>query len=108
MGGTAGRSGRPWRGWRRELGRLAEVAGLLGLVVTQPVLDGLGRSPDFFLFHRADPGEILLLLVLVALVPTLAVGLLGALAQQLVQLAAPAHHHDPRGQGAHRAGTSRA
>ncbi|MFI7576738.1 sulfatase-like hydrolase/transferase [Micromonospora sp. NPDC049497] len=81
VGGTAGRSGRPWRGWRRELGRLAEVAGLLGLVVTQPVLDVLGRSPDFFLFHRADPGEILLLLALVALVPTLAVGLLGALSR---------------------------
>ncbi|RKN48584.1 sulfatase-like hydrolase/transferase [Micromonospora endolithica] len=66
-------------GWRAEAGRFAEVGGLLGLVVTQPVLDVLGRSPDFFLFHRADRGEILLLVALVTVVPTLAVGLLGAL-----------------------------
>ncbi|MDM4718847.1 sulfatase-like hydrolase/transferase [Micromonospora sp. WMMA1363] len=66
------------RGWRAEGARLLEIAALVGLVVTQPLLDVLGRSPDFFLFHRAGRGEILLLVALVALVPTLAVGLLGA------------------------------
>ncbi|MEV6691888.1 sulfatase-like hydrolase/transferase [Micromonospora sp. NPDC051196] len=66
-----------WGGWRTEVGRLLEVAALLGLVITQPLLDVLGRSPDFFLFHRADRWEILLLVALVAVLPTMAVGLLG-------------------------------
>ncbi|MFG1954473.1 sulfatase-like hydrolase/transferase [Micromonospora sp. NPDC048830] len=71
-----GRTGGPgW--WRPELGRLLEVVALVGLVVTQPVLDVLGRSPDFFLFHRATQGEILALVALVALAPTLPVALLG-------------------------------
>ncbi|MGI5521145.1 sulfatase-like hydrolase/transferase [Micromonospora sp. CA-259024] len=75
---TAGR----WdQGWRGELGRLLEVVALVGLVVTQPLLDVLGRSPDFFLFHRADPAQILLLVALVAVVPTVAVALLGALSR---------------------------
>ncbi|MER7459632.1 sulfatase-like hydrolase/transferase [Micromonospora sp. NPDC126480] len=68
-------------GWRVEARRLLEVAALVGLVVTQPLLDVLGRSPDFFLFHRAGRGEILLLAALIAVVPTLAVGLLGALSR---------------------------
>ncbi|MBQ1024558.1 sulfatase-like hydrolase/transferase [Micromonospora sp. C95] len=69
-----------WGGWRTEGRRLLEVTALVGLVITQPLLDILGRSPDFFLFHRADRGEILLLVALVAVVPTLALGLLGLLA----------------------------
>ncbi|MGA4728624.1 sulfatase-like hydrolase/transferase [Micromonospora taraxaci] len=69
------------RGWRGELGRLLEVTALVGLVVTQPLLDVLGRSPDFFLFHRADPAQILLLLALVAVLPTTGVALLGALSR---------------------------
>ncbi|MGC5028644.1 sulfatase-like hydrolase/transferase [Micromonospora sp. DT229] len=66
-----------WGGWRTEVGRVVEVAALLGLVITQPLLDVLGRSPDFFLFHRADRREILLLVALIAVLPTVAVGLLG-------------------------------
>ncbi|MFI7553420.1 sulfatase-like hydrolase/transferase [Micromonospora sediminimaris] len=69
-----------WGGWRAEGRRLLEVTALVGLVITQPLLDILGRSPDFFLFHRADRGEILLLVALVAVVPTVALGLLGLLA----------------------------
>lgn len=69
------------RGWRVELSRLLEVVALVGLVVTQPLLDVLGRSPDFFLFHRADPTQILLLVALVAVVPTVGVALLGALSR---------------------------
>ncbi|WP_330441081.1 sulfatase-like hydrolase/transferase [Micromonospora sp. NBC_00821] len=73
--------GRWDRGWRGELGRLLEIVALVGLVVTQPLLDVLGRSPDFFLFHRADPAQILLLLALVTVLPTVAVALLGALSR---------------------------
>ncbi|TCB94320.1 sulfatase [Micromonospora zingiberis] len=78
---TTGRRVRRWQwgwgGWRAEVGRLLEVAALLGLVITQPLLDVLGRSPDFFLFHRADRREILLLVALIAVLPTAAIGLLG-------------------------------
>ncbi|MEO3770270.1 sulfatase-like hydrolase/transferase [Micromonospora sp. B9E7] len=69
------------RGWRGELGRLLEMVALVGLVVTQPLLDVLGRSPDFFLFHRADPAQILLLVALVAVLPTIGVALLGTLSR---------------------------
>ncbi|WP_433232995.1 sulfatase-like hydrolase/transferase [Micromonospora sp. CA-248260] len=63
---------------RVELRRAAELVALVGLVVTQPLLDVLGRSPDFFLFHRAGSGDVLALVALVAVVPGLAVVLLGA------------------------------
>ncbi|MEU7979461.1 sulfatase-like hydrolase/transferase [Micromonospora sp. NPDC049081] len=63
---------------RVELRRAAELVALVGLVVTQPLLDVLGRSPDFFLFHRAGSGDVLTLVALVAVVPGLAVVLLGA------------------------------
>ncbi|WP_410809469.1 sulfatase-like hydrolase/transferase [Micromonospora sp. 067-2] len=69
------------RGWRGELGRLLEIVALVGLVVTQPLLDVLGRSPDFFLFHRADTRQILLLVALVAVAPTTGVALFGALSR---------------------------
>ncbi|MDZ5446121.1 sulfatase-like hydrolase/transferase [Micromonospora sp. 4G57] len=68
----------PGRPWRAELGRLLEVVALVGLVVTQPLLDVLGRSPDFFLFHRASRADILLLVALIAIAPTLPFALLGA------------------------------
>ncbi|MFG2049926.1 sulfatase-like hydrolase/transferase [Micromonospora sp. NPDC048935] len=85
-------AGRWDRGWRGELGRLLEVAALVGLVVTQPLLDVLGRSPDFFLFHRAAPAQILLLAALVAVLPTIAVALLGALSR-LAGRTARSHIH---------------
>ncbi|WP_446220237.1 sulfatase-like hydrolase/transferase [Micromonospora sp. IBHARD004] len=69
---------RPGRPWRAELGRLFEVVALVGLVVTQPLLDVLGRSPDFFLFHRASRADILLLVALIAIAPTVPFALLGA------------------------------
>ncbi|SBT41564.1 sulfatase-like hydrolase/transferase [Micromonospora narathiwatensis] len=64
--------------WRDELGRLLEVVALVGLVVTQPLLDVLGHSPDFFLFHRASPADVLLLVALIAIAPTVPFALLGA------------------------------
>ncbi|MFI9638918.1 sulfatase-like hydrolase/transferase [Micromonospora sp. NPDC051925] len=64
---------------RVELRRALEVVALVGLVVTQPLLDVLGRSPDFFLFHRATSRDVLALVALIALVPSTAVVLLGVL-----------------------------
>ncbi|MFI7024521.1 sulfatase-like hydrolase/transferase [Micromonospora sp. NPDC049900] len=95
----AGRAGRRWGGWswgwggwRAEGARLLEVTALVGLALTQPLLDILGRSPDFFLFHRADRGEILLLVALVAMVPTVALGLLGLLTGVAGRLTRAATH----------------
>ncbi|MEV4202985.1 sulfatase-like hydrolase/transferase [Micromonospora globbae] len=75
----AGRRARWTAAFRSELGRVLEVVALVGLVVTQPLLDVLGHSPDFFLFHRADREQILQLVALVALAPTVPVVLFGAL-----------------------------
>lgn len=44
---------------------------LTGFVVAQPLFDVAGRSPDFFLFRRADRADILLLVVLAVLGPAL-------------------------------------
>ncbi|TDB70649.1 sulfatase-like hydrolase/transferase [Micromonospora sp. KC723] len=64
-------------GWRAEQRRLLEVTALVGLVITQPLLDVLGRSPDFFLFHRAEPRDVLVLVGLVTVLPTVVVAALG-------------------------------
>lgn len=79
-------------GWRGEAGRLLEVVALVGLVVTQPLLDVLGRSPDFFLFHRASRADVLLLVALVAIAPTVPFALLGALGLIAGRLARAAVH----------------
>lgn len=68
--------------WRR----LAELLALTAFALAQPVLDTTGRSPDFFLYRQASPGELRLLLVLVVLAPPLAIWL----AEQAVGLASRA------------------
>ncbi|WP_433318976.1 sulfatase-like hydrolase/transferase [Micromonospora chersina] len=78
--------------WRGEVGRLLEVVALVGLVVTQPLLDVLGRSPDFFLFHRASPADVLLLVALIAIAPTVPFALLGAVGMVAGRLARAAVH----------------
>ncbi|ROO59896.1 sulfatase-like protein [Micromonospora sp. Llam0] len=62
-----------------ELRRLLEIVALCGLVVAQPLLDVVGRSPDFFLFHGAGTTEILLLVAFYVVVPPLVCWLPGAL-----------------------------
>ncbi|MET8838166.1 sulfatase, partial [Micromonospora sp. NPDC004540] len=79
-------------GWRGEAGRLLEVVALVGLVVTQPLLDVLGRSPDFFLFHRASRADVLLLVALIAIAPTVPFALLGAAGLVAGRLARAAVH----------------
>ncbi|MBO4206638.1 sulfatase-like hydrolase/transferase [Micromonospora echinofusca] len=66
------------RRWGTELRRQLELVGLTGLAVAQPLLDVTGRSPDFFLFHRATRGEILLLVAVFVAGPPVLFGLLGA------------------------------
>jgi hypothetical protein len=50
---------------------LLELFALTGLVIAQPLLDVVGRSPDFFLFREADSRDIALLAVAITLVPPL-------------------------------------
>ena len=64
---------------------------LTGFVVAQPLFDVAGRSPDFFLFRRADRADILLLVVLAVLGPALVMwagaALVGVVSPSLRRLA---------------------
>jgi hypothetical protein len=73
----------------------AELFALTGLVIAQPVLDVTGRSPDMFLFRRADRLDILLLVAAVTVLPALgiwalevAVGLVSQTVRRHLHLAA--------------------
>jgi hypothetical protein len=63
------------------------VAGLWAIAVGQPLLDVVGRAPEFFVAHRAGPADILLLvagLLLVApLVPIALIALAGVFGSRL-------------------------
>ncbi len=50
---------------------LAELAALTGLAVAQPLLDVIGKAPDFLLLHRLSRGGILALACLIVLGPPL-------------------------------------
>ena len=76
-----------------QLWPFLELFALSGFVVAQPLLDVLGRSPDFLLFRQADARDIILLAVAVTLGPplvlwalTAAARLLGASAQRAAHL----------------------
>src|SRR4051794_31478987 len=56
------------------------VAGLWTIAIVQPLLDVLGRAPEFFAAHRAGPMDILLLLATLAFAAPLALAALVALA----------------------------
>jgi arylsulfatase A-like enzyme len=71
-----------------------ELFALAGFVVAQPLLDVLGRSPDFLLFRQADARDIVLLAVAFTLAPPVALravellaGVLGRRVRWLVHLA---------------------
>jgi hypothetical protein len=80
---------------RVSLRAFLELFALNGFVVVQPVLDVMGRSPDFFLFRRADRWDIVALAAFLVVVPPLvlwavesAVGLVaGSRARRPVHLA---------------------
>ena len=82
---TSGRDTGPPTRFRTEVRSFLELFVLTGFVVAQPLFDVAGRSPDFFLFRRADRADILLLVALVVLGPAL---LLWA-AEALVGVAVP-------------------
>jgi Sulfatase len=74
---------------------LVELFVLSGFAIAQPLLDVIGRSPEFFLFRRADRLDILALVLGVTLLPALGVwagevliGLANELLRRLVHLAA--------------------
>jgi hypothetical protein len=78
---------------RGELWLFLELFALAGFVVAQPVLDVLGRSPDFLVFRQADARDIVALAIAITLVPPLAVwalevlaGLLGRRVRRAVHL----------------------
>jgi hypothetical protein len=58
-------------GRRPLLVTAVHVAGLWAIAVVQPLLDVLGRAPEFFVAHRAGPADILLLLAGLLLVAPL-------------------------------------
>ena len=53
---------------------LATIAGLSSLAFAQPVYDLLRRTPEFFAIRDLSLGDLLALVVLLAVVPTLALG----------------------------------
>jgi hypothetical protein len=80
--------------WRSAVGAqllaFLELFALTGFVVAQPLLDVLGRSPDFLLFRQVDTRDIVLLAVALTLAPPVALGavevLAGLLGQQVRRL----------------------
>jgi len=84
---------RLWSFVRHQLWSFLELFALTGFVVAQPLLDVMGRSPDFLLFRQADSRDIALLAVTITLLPPLALwalevlaGLLGRRVQRVVHL----------------------
>jgi hypothetical protein len=76
----ASRRRRLWSGLRDPLTRFLELFALAGFVVAQPLLDVLGRSPDFLAFRQADTRDVVFLALAFTLVPPVALGAVGALA----------------------------
>jgi hypothetical protein len=58
---------------RAQLWALVELFVLSGFAIAQPLLDVTGKSPDFFLFRRADRLDIVLLVAGVTVLPALGV-----------------------------------
>ena len=80
MSPLTGRARNRWArlpgGVRNELLHLGELFVLCGFAVAQPVLDVMGKSPDFFLFRNAGRSDIVLFAIVAVLLPPLALWLL--------------------------------
>jgi hypothetical protein len=86
---------KPTWGDRLQLWALVELFVLCGFAIAQPLLEVTGKSPDFFLFRRADRLDIVLLVLGVILLPALGiwalevvVGLVSATVRRFLHLAA--------------------
>jgi hypothetical protein len=80
---------------RAHLWAMVELFVLTGFAIAQPLLDVTGKSPDLFVFSRADRGDILQLVAAVTLLPALGiwagevlVGLVSEPLRRLLHLAA--------------------
>jgi hypothetical protein len=73
----AGALRRPW--WRRERRAALELLAMCGFVVVQPLLEVIGGSPGFFLFHGVSGGQMMLLVALFTLLPPVVLWVVGAL-----------------------------
>jgi hypothetical protein len=76
--------------WRPELWRFLELFALCGFVFVQPLLEVIGGSPDFFIFHGVAGAEVMALVAIVVLVPPVAlwaVGILTGLAGRRIRWA---------------------
>jgi hypothetical protein len=62
---------------RWKLNAFLELCGLCGLAVTQPVLDVLGRSPDFLLLQGLSTVDVVLVAVVFGLLPPVLLWSLG-------------------------------
>ena len=75
---------------RARLWALIELFVLSGFAIAQPLLDVTGKSPDFFLFRRADRFDIVALVAGVTLLPALGVWavevLVGLVSERLTRL----------------------
>jgi len=69
-------SGKP--ALRQELDYFLQVLGICAFAIAQPVLDVMGKSPETFVFRGASATLIVLFAVVVALLPALALSVLGA------------------------------
>ena len=84
---------RLWSTAKRQLWPLLELFVLTGFAIAQPLLDVIGRSPDFLLFRQADARDIALLAFTITFLPALVLwgvellaGLAGRRVQQAVHL----------------------
>ena len=64
---AAGEAPRP--AGRERLWAFLELFALVGFAIAQPLLDVLGKAPDFFLFRRDSRADILLLVLAVTVLP---------------------------------------
>src|SRR5918994_946473 len=68
----------------------ASIAGLWCIAVAQPLLDVLGRAPEFFVAHRSKPLDIwLILAALVVVAPLLLALAVRFISRAIPRLAAP-------------------
>jgi hypothetical protein len=70
---------------QRPLGMaLLELSALCGFAIAQPLLQVLGNSPDFFVYHHTGRAQILLLVAAILLLPTAGLWLAEVAAQLVV------------------------